>query len=279
VTDERQTEVFSGHHGVTAKPFLKWAGGKRQLVPQLLKHVPAFGRYFEPFLGGGAMFFALNPTTAVLGDINQRLVRTYDGVRCDVEAVIEKLKGYPFEKKFFLELRARNIDECRDDTDVACWLIYLNRTSFNGLYRVNKSGGFNVPWGKYNNPLICDEKNLRAASLVLRRAELIYGDFEYIVRDAHRGDLVYFDPPYVPVSTTSSFTSYSKDKFNLNEQIRLRDCAIRLKQDGVHVMITNSNTQTVRELYSEFRIRRLTARGSVAASSKSRGSRVDLLIT
>lgn len=281
MTDERQTEVFSGHHGVTAKPFLKWAGGKRKLVAQLLSRVPTSwtGRYFEPFLGGGAMFFALDPDKAVIGDINRRLIRAYEGVRYDVEAVIEKLKGYPFSREFFLELRAKNIDDCKDDTEVACWLIYLNKTAFNGLYRVNKSGGFNVPWGKYKNPTICDEKNLRVVSLVLRRAEFVCGDFEYIVRDTRKGDLVYFDPPYVPTSSTSNFTSYSKDKFNLNEQIRLRDCAIRLKQEGVHVMVTNSDTLAVRELYADFKVHRLTTSGSIAAQSSSRGRRIDLLMT
>jgi DNA adenine methylase len=277
----RQERMFDGYHGVDAKPFLKWAGGKRKLVAQLLSRVPTSwtGRYFEPFLGGGAMFFALNPDTAVLGDINQRLMRAYGGVRYDVEVVIEKLKGYPLSKEFFLELRAKNIDDCKDDTEVACWLIYLNKTAFNGLYRVNKNGGFNVPWGKYKNPTICDEKNLRAVSLVLRRAEFVCGDFEYVVRDARKGDLVYFDPPYVPTSSTANFTSYSEGKFNLNEHVRLRDCAIRLKEEGVHVMVTNSDTLAVRELWADFKVRRLATSGSIAAQSASRGRRIDLLMT
>lgn len=273
--------MFDDENGVVTKPFLKWAGGKRQLAPQLLGHVPAYsGRYFEPFVGGGAFFFALQPDAAVLADINQRLIRTYGGVRYDIEAVIAKLSDCPFTKDFFLELRSEDVDAHKCDTDVARWLIYLNKTAFNGLYRVNKSGGFNVPWGKYKNPTICDAKTLRAASLMLRRAQLVCGDFEHAVRDAKKGDLVYFDPPYVPRSSTSNFTSYSKDKFNLNEQVRLRDVALELKEHGVHVMITNSNTKTVRELYSEdFKIHRLKARSSVAAKSKSRGERVDLLIT
>lgn len=274
--------MFRNPNGVDAKPFLKWAGGKRQLVPQLLKHVPAYsGRYFEPFVGGGALFFALQPDAAVLADVNRRLMRAYGGVRYDVDGVIERLQNYPFDKDFFLQLRAKDIDAQIDDVEVACWLIYLNKTAFNGLYRVNRKGGFNVPWGKYKNPTICDEKNLRAVSCALRRAELLCGDFEHAVRNAKKGDLVYFDPPYVPTSDTSNFTSYSEHKFDLNEQVRLRDLALRLKDKGVHVMVTNSNTKTARDLYGldEFKIRRVKARGSVAATTSSRGERVDLLIT
>jgi DNA adenine methylase len=273
--------MFNGDDAV-AKPFLKWAGGKRQLVPQLLAHVPAYsGRYFEPFVGGGAMFFALEPGHAVLGDTNRRLIRAYGGVRYNVEGVIAKLSGYPFDKGFFLELRGKDIDACKDDVEVACWLLYLNKTAFNGLYRVNRNGGFNVPWGKYKNPTICDAENLRAVSNALRCADFVCGDFEYAVRGAKEGDLVYFDPPYVPSSSTSNFTSYTEGKFNLNEQVRLRDVALKLKDRGVHVMLTNSNTSVVRDLYGldEFKLRRINARGSVAAKGKSRGKRVDLLIT
>ena len=265
-----------------AKPFLKWAGGKRRLAPQMMKHLPKnySGRYFEPFLGGGAFFFALKPDSAVLADVNRRLIRTYSGVRYDVERVIHRLSRCPFEKEFFLQLRTRNIDHAKCDTEVACWLIYLNKTAFNGLYRVNRSGGFNVPWGKYKNPTICDAPTLRAASLVLRRAEFMCADFEEAVKGARAGDLVYFDPPYVPTNATANFTGYTKDKFNLDEQVRLRDVALALKSRDVHVMLTNSDTRTVRELYSaEFKIHRLQARGSVAANKKSRGKRIDLLMT
>lgn len=276
----QQLDLPRLNDSVDAKPFVKWAGGKRQLVPQLLKHVdPEFcGRYFEPFVGGGAMFYALKPETAVLADINQRLIRTFIAIQCDVERVIHQLKGYPFSKRFFLELRQKPIDE-RDDVAVACWFLYLNKTAFNGMYRVNKSNGYNVPWGDYTNPTICDEPTLRAASRVLRNTKLTCADFEKATEKATEGDLVYFDPPYVPASTTANFTSYTKGKFGLNDHIRLRDVALRLKKRGVHVMITNSNTKTVRELYENgFTIHRLQARSSVAAKKESRGKRVDLLM-
>lgn len=265
---------------VQAQPFLKWAGSKRQLAPQLLKHVPRnySGRYFEPFVGGGAMFFSLMPERAVLADTNERLIRTYRAVASDVESVIHGLGTYPIDKRFFLELRTKPVDECPSDVEVACWLIYLNKTAFNGLYRVNKKGIFNTPWGKYKNPKTCDEPRLRAAALMLRRAEIRCCDFNEAVADAQKGDLVYFDPPYVPRTSTANFTSYTRDGFGLNDQIRLRDCAAELKRRGVHVMLTNSDTPIVRELYEDFDVRRLSARGSVAASHKSRGKRTDLLV-
>ena len=275
----RQEPMFeSSVNPKPTQPFLKWAGGKRHLLPQLLKRVPPFNRYFEPFVGGGAMYFALAPTRATLNDGNARLVRTYRGLAHDVEAVISTLDDYPLNKDFFLELRKKPIDDCAHLVEVACWLIYLNRTAFNGLYRVNKSGGFNVPWGKYKM-IKFNEERLRECAALLQSAKLLEGDFMYACDDAERGDLVYFDPPYVPVKEGESFTSYTKDGFGLDDQVRLRDHAVALKERGVQVMITNSNTKTVRELYRDgFKIHRLTARGSVAASSKSRGERIDLLI-
>lgn len=264
-----------------AQPFLKWAGGKRQLLPQIAKHMPpSFKRYFEPFVGGGAVYFGTAPTSAVLNDSNERLMRAYRGLSDSPDGVIALLKSYPIDKEFFLELRTKPVDipHC-NDVEVAAWLIYLNRLSFNGLYRVNKSGGFNVPWGKYKNPNVCNEDRLRSCASLLSSATLTSVDFMYAVDTADRGDLVYFDPPYVPVKEGESFTSYTKDGFGLDDQVRLRDCALALKARGVHVMITNSNTKTVRELYREgFKLHRLKARGSVAASAKSRGDRVDLLI-
>lgn len=277
----RQKSLFGTLPDIRAKPFLKWAGGKRQLAPQLLAHVPEYnGRYFEPFVGGGAMFYALKPKTAVLNDTNERLIRTYRAVQSDVEAVIYGLKSYTADKEFFLEMRQKPIDATPSDVEVACWLIYLNKTGFNGLYRVNRKGCFNIPYGRYENPVLCDEVTLRASSLMLRRAELSCVDFEAVVKGARKKDLVYFDPPYHPVSESSDFTAYTKEGFGLNDQIRLRDCALALKARGVHVMITNSNCKAVRELYvsDEFRIHRLQARGSIAANKDSRGARVDLLI-
>ena len=193
------------------RPFLKWAGGKRQLLPDLLHQVPpdySGFRYFEPFVGGGALFFALRPKRAVLADVNERLIRTYKGVRDDVQTVIGLLGKYPHDATFFYRLREEQIDS-GTDAEVAAWFIYLNKTGFNGLYRVNRDNRFNVPFGRYVRPKICDKATLLACSSALADVELLVADFEVVVAKAKRGDFVYFDPPYVPLSATSSFTSYT----------------------------------------------------------------------
>ena len=223
-----------------ARPFVKWVGGKRQLLPRLLPHVPQrFGRYFEPFVGGGALFFSLAPEFAALNDGNARLVRTYRTIRDRVEDVVALLRTYPHDRDFFMSLRAVDID-AGTDVEVAAWFIYLNRTAFNGLYRVNSRGGFNVPFGRYKNPTICDAENLRACAAILKGASITHGDFEAVVADAHPGDFVYFDPPYVPLTATSDFTSYTAEGFTDADQVRLRDVALRLKAGGVAVMLSNS---------------------------------------
>src|SRR5579872_6726817 len=191
------------------KPFLKWAGGKRQLLPDLAYHLPkSFNRYFEPFVGGGALFFYLREKgigLATIGDANARLMRTYEGVRDNVEGVIRTLQQMPYNEKFYYKTRAQDCDAF-DPFGMAAWFIYINRAGFNGLYRVNKAGKVNVPFGRYTNPTICDVEGLTEASKALRGVKLLTGDFEKIVAGAKRGDLVYFDPPYVPVSQTADFT-------------------------------------------------------------------------
>lgn len=262
-----------------SQPFIKWVGGKRQLLSQIAPHLPSFNNYHEPFVGGGALFFHLQPNCAHLSDVNARLIRAYRGVRDSVDRVICLLKGYPYEKNFFLEQRARKIDDETDDAAVAAWFIYLNRTCFNGLYRVNKSGQFNVPFGKYTNPTICDEEALRACSRILGGKGLHNEDFSLVLDRAHRGDLVYFDPPYVPLSATSSFTSYTSDGFGLENQKRLRDTVVALQERGVHVVLSNSSASIVRELYASFKIIEVSARRNVNSKAESRGAIPELLIT
>jgi DNA adenine methylase len=267
------------------KPFVKWAGGKRQLLPELLKHVPSsFKTYYEPFVGGGALFWELMNMTAVaapfpaaLGDSNDRLMRAYRGVRDHVEAVIEILKDFGNNEKTFYEIRAtEDIDECADWT-VAAWLIYLNKTCFNGLYRVNKAGRFNVPFGRYVNPNICDEEGLRECSRGLEGADLDFGDFEFILRHVASDDFVYFDPPYVPVSKTS-FTAYGKNGFGIEDHRRLARCALKLKRRGVHVLLSNSSAPIVRELYEGFEIIEVEARRSVNSKASGRGAVKEVII-
>lgn len=265
--------------GDPARPFLKWAGGKRQLLGDLGSHVPrSYRRYFEPFVGGGALFFAHGRRDAVLADVNQRLIRTYQGVREDAEAVIRLLKKYPHDRTFFYRFREADIDSC-SNVEVAAWFIYLNKTAFNGLYRVNRGNRFNVPFGRYKNPTICDEANLRACAAALAGVELISEDFETVVARAGKGDFVYFDPPYVPLSQTSSFTSYTSKGFGLAEQLRLRDTARTLKKRGVKVLLSNSAAPLVRDLYRDgFDVMEVSATRLVNSKARERGAIPELLI-
>ncbi|MBK8254467.1 MAG: DNA adenine methylase [Polyangiaceae bacterium] len=266
------------------RPFLKWVGGKRALLPVLNANSPkTFGRYHEPFVGGGAVFFNLAqrkalPKGAVLSDNNERLIRAYRGVRDSVEHVISLLQEYPYEKNFYLAMRERPIDAATD-AEVAAWFIYVNRTGFNGLYRVNQKNQFNVPFGDYTNPKICDAENLRACAKALSQAELRCEPFDLVAERAAPGDFVYFDPPYVPLSTTSSFTSYTANGFGHAHQQKLANVARSLKARGVHVLLSNSSAPLVRELYSEgFATIEVHAARSVNSRGDGRGKIVELLM-
>jgi DNA adenine methylase len=243
-------------------PFLKWAGGKTQILFELEKFVPSeFDRYFEPFLGGGAVFFHLTSKnfhfTAYLSDTNEELITVYRVVKGDVEKLIDILKKHQkdYDKgptEFYYELR-----KFVPPTDVerAARFIALNKTCYNGLYRVNKGGIFNVPIGRYKNPLICDSNNLRNASLSLRDSKVIIelSDYKQIVlENAREGDFVYLDPPYNPASSTASFTSYTNSGFTNTDQKELRDVFTELIDRKCKVLLSNSDTKFIRELYSEF---------------------------
>jgi DNA adenine methylase len=271
--------VSRTEEALAAKPFVKWVGGKRQLLAQISKYVPEhYGTYFEPFVGGGALYFHLRPERAILADASARLVRAYLGVRDRVDDVIALLRSYPHEVEFFYRMRAIDVDG-ESDAGVAAWLIYLNKTGYNGLYRVNARGKFNVPFGRYTNPTICDEDNLRACNKALAGTEIERADFASIAARADRDDFVYFDPPYVPLSQTSSFTSYAAGGFGPNEQRRLRDVALALKRRGVHVLLSNSSAPLVRELYgSDFELHEVTATRSVNSKATHRGPVTELLI-
>lgn len=263
------------------RPFVKWVGGKRQLLPELLAHRPKqFGAYHEPFVGGGALFFALRPNKAVLSDSNPRLVRTWRGIRDQVEEVIDRLAAFRqvHSTEFFYEFRGFKIDD-RSDAEVAAWFIYLNKTAYNGLYRVNRKNEFNVPVGRYKNPCICDADNLRACSKALSGVEILVEDFSAVVNRAREGDFVYFDPPYVPLSATSLFVGYTAEKFGMEQQLKLRDVARTLKRKGVSVMLSNSAAGLVRELYhGGFEIREVMASRAVNCQAKGRGKIQELII-
>lgn len=274
-----------------AKPFLKWVGGKRQLMPELLKHVPASWRsnpervYREPFIGGGAFFFELasNPETrpalAVLADANLRLVRTYRAIRDDVESVIALLDEHAacHSKEFFYATRANEPDN-GTNAAVAAWLIYLNRTCFNGIYRVNRQGGFNVPFGDFKNPTICDAENLRACSEALKGVALEACSFSASIDDAQPGTFVYCDPPYVPLKATSNFTSYTVDGFDDKDQMLLAEKALEARERGVHILLSNSAAPRVYELYNAFVRREVSARRAVNSVAAGRGAIKELLI-
>lgn len=263
-----------------ARPLVKWVGGKRQLVPELLKHVPArYGRYFEPFVGGGALFFEMRPALAVLGDANERLVRTYKAVRDDAAAVISLLGTYRYEKEFFYHLRGVDIDR-HSDVEVAAWFIYLNKCGFNGLYRVNRDNRFNVPFGKYTNPTICDAENIRAVSAALRGVTVQASGFAETAQAAKAGDFVYFDPPYVPLSATANFTSYGAGGFGPDDQKHLRDVARQLASRGAHVVLSNSSAPLVRELYADapFTIHEVNASRALNCQADKRGPVKELII-
>src|SRR5690606_14990706 len=247
----------------------------------LLRKVPdEIGTYFEPFIGGGALFFRLEPERAVLSDVNRRLIRTYTAVRDSVEQVIEGLEDHAARHctKFYYDVRAQEIDH-RSDVDVAVWMIYLNKTAFTGLYRVNRRNRFNVPMGSYNNPGICPEATLRRAAVALANAELVVADFETISRRITVDDFVYFDPPYVPLSDSSNFTTYSAGGFDLDDQRRLRDVAVELKNRGASVLLSNSWTPEVRELYQdEFTVGRVGASRAINSRKDKRGKVWEALI-
>jgi DNA adenine methylase len=275
-----------------AQPFIKWVGGKRQLLPALLPHVPDMraddaGTYFEPFMGGAALFWAIRPKAAVLSDANERLVRTYRAVRDCPQALIERLRRHAdnhgkLGRKFYMVMRSLPIDQLRHDADLAAWFIYLNRTCFNGVYRVNKSGGFNVPMGSYKNPLICDEANLWRCSEALQNVELTVQDFRALEAHPHcaPGAFVYFDPPYAPLSATADFTSYTAEGFGAKDQEAVRDLALRLKRRGVRVLISNSSAQLIRTLFAggTFEVTEVDAKRAINSDTAGRGVIKELLI-
>ncbi|MTJ31226.1 DNA adenine methylase [Aphanizomenon sp. UHCC 0183] len=242
------------------RPFLKWAGGKTRLISQYKDYFPQhYQTYYEPFLGGGAVFFHLQPSHAVLTDINADLVITYRCVRDNLEELITLLQAHQQRHNSEYYYDVRNYHNGTDLTKAARF-IYLNKTCFNGLYRVNSQGKFNVPVGKYKNPGICQEEVLRVASLALQKVEIKQANFEEVLNYATgTNDFVYFDPPYYPLNKTSNFTAYSNFCFDENQQIKLRDIFIELADKGVKVMLSNSDCPLIRDLYSDFNVHTISA--------------------
>lgn len=275
----------------TPKPFVKWVGGKRQLLKQFKlmnlyppeKFDPEKNRYFEPFVGGGAVFFDLLPKKAFLSDMNFELVTTYNVIKNDVEKLIKLLKKHDHNKEYFLNVRAKKVEKLTP-IQIASRFIYLNRACFNGMYRVNSKGEFNVPFGDNKNPLICNEENLRKISQALKNVEIKHQDYKHVLKKARKGDFIYFDPPYHPVSRTSTFTSYTANGFTENDQIELRDIFAELSERGCFVMLSNSDAPFINKIYSEIkkdcvRISKVDAGRAINSKGDGRGKIKEVLVT
>lgn len=271
------------------KPFVKWVGGKRQLLkqfrdlglypPELFD--PTTNTYYEPFVGGGAVFFDLLPERAELSDLNRELVITYNVIKNNIDELIFSLKQHIYDKEYYLEVRAKNVNKL-SDIEVASRFIFLNRTGFNGLYRVNKKGQFNVPFGRYSNPVICDEENLRRVSRELQNVIIKHQDYTSVLKNAQKGDFIYFDPPYYPLNRTSSFTAYTSESFLEKEQTELRDTFVELHKRGCYIMLSNSDTPFINDLYSEIdgaTIHKITAGRAINSKGSGRGKITELLVT
>jgi len=266
---------------------VKWAGGKSRLLGQLLPLLPKGAelmRHVEPFFGGGAMFFARAPERALLCDVNPALVNVYESVREHVDEVIQQLEllasGHDVDDaRAYYRVRERyNRSRSMTPVERAAAFVYLNKTCFNGLHRVNRRGEFNVPAGRYKNPRIVDAEQLRSASRALARAELRLGSFEHLLSSARPGDFIYFDPPYEPVSTTASFTAYAQDGFRREDQMRLRDVFAALDKRGCKLMLSNSDVPFLRDLYRDFNLQTVLAPRAINRDATKRGMVSELVV-
>ena len=272
---------------VVLQPFTKWTGGKRQLLPVIRELMPKkYNRYFEPFVGGGALFFDLAPKNAVINDFNAELINCYQQIKDNPQELIEILKVHQEynSKEYYLDLRSADRDERIDmmsEVQRAARILYMLRVDFNGLYRVNSKNQFNVPYGRYKNPKIVDENLVSTISTYLNnnQIEIKKGDFEKAVLDVQPGDFVYFDPPYIPLSETSAFTSYTHEGFSYDDQVRLRDTFKKLSDTGAYVMLSNSSSFLVEELYRDFNIHYVEATRTNGAKSSSRGKISEVIVT
>ena len=269
------------------QPFTKGTGGKRQLLGELRSYMPeTYGRYFEPFVGGGALFFDLAPEKAVINDFNEELINAYRQIKNNPAELINLLIKHKENnsKDYYLELRSADRDgriSRMTGVERAARILYMLRVDFNGLYRVNSKNQFNVPYGRYKNPKIVDVDLLYQISEYLNEndIEILQTDFAEAIKDAQTGDFVYFDPPYIPLNETSSFTSYTHEGFSYEEQVRLRNTFKELTERGVYAMLSNSSSPLVEELYKDFNIYFVEAQRTNGAKSSSRGKISEIIVT
>lgn len=267
------------------KPILKWVGGKRQLLPKLLPLVPEFEHYCEPFAGGASMLFSLHPKCATINDCNHELINVYEVVRDDVDGLIEDLKKHENTPEYFYMMREKDRDERiysqLSPLERASRIIYLNKTCFNGLYRVNAAGQLNAPFGRYKNPNIVNEKGLRAVSEYFNSADVTIkqGDYTDALKDLPENSFVYLDPPYDPVSVTASFTGYTSGGFDRSEQIRLRKCCDDLHSRGIKFMLSNSATGFIKDEYHKYHIETVKATRAINSDGAKRGAVDEVVVT
>jgi DNA adenine methylase len=265
-------------------PFLKWVGGKRQLLKAINELLPKnIIDYYEPFVGGGALLFKIQPKKSVLNDFNKELINVYNVIKNEPELLINDLKIHPNTSDYFYKIRAldrskkfENISELKKASRV----IYLNKTCYNGLYRVNKAGQFNTPFGKYVRPNIVNETTIRAVSEYLNGNDItiLNGDFEAALKGIKKGAFVYFDPPFDPLSASSNFTGYVQGGFNTNDQIRLRDLCNQLNDKGIKFLVSNSATPLIEDLYKDYEIKHVKAKRSINSVAEKRGEIDEVLI-
>lgn len=272
-------------HIAHAAPVVKWVGGKRQLLPQLLPLIPKrMTAYCEPFLGGGAVLFALQPKRALVNDLNQDLITVYRVIKENADALIEHLSRHENTPEYFYRIRDLDRDKeayaALSDVEKASRLLYLNKTCYNGLFRVNASGAFNSPYGHYRRPNIVNEQTIRGVSRYFNSCDITFfsGDFASVLEQVPKGGFVYLDPPYDPVSDTASFTGYNRGGFGREEQVRLKECCDALTARGVKFLLSNSATPFIRELYGSYRVSIVQARRAVNSVASRRGAIEEVLV-
>ena len=267
-------------------PFLKWVGGKRQLMPEIKKMLPkgvANRPYYEPFIGGGALFFELQPKRAVINDYNEELINVYTVIRDNPNELIEDLRKHKNTAEYFYEIRSVDRYPLFNNLtriERASRVIYLNKTCYNGLYRVNSAGEFNSPFGRYKNPNIVNEPVIRAVSKYLNSSQIQIsdGDYELILNDIPANSFVYLDPPYHPISESSNFTGYVQGGWNEEDQIRLRNVCNVLNDNGIEFLLSNSASSFIKEIYCDYDIRTVQAKRAVNSNSSKRGQVDEFLI-
>lgn len=272
-------------HNKLVHPFVKWVGGKRQLIKEIESHIPKqFSRYYEPFIGGGAILFHLQPKNAVINDSNEELINLYQTIKNSPEELIENLLLHKNEEDYFYHLRQIDRDHIKyqqlTNIQRASRIIFLNKTCYNGLFRVNSSGEFNAPFGRYKNPNIVNDITIKAVSNYLTKNNILIlnTDYKKSLSKIRKGAFVYFDPPYDPISDSSNFTGYTKSGFNQKEQVKLKILCDQLHGRGIKFLLSNSSTAFIRDLYSDYNISFIKAKRAINSKGGGRGEITEVLV-